>query len=170
MLKGARADICRKSKIKRPSAKGLKFDYHFDPQKKVRINGNYFCPNQKRLSRFNFGSMNQAANFQIRIEQARTSIHTNDGEFSIEFIAMGKGRGRVRKERVRLGMPVSKRLDAKSQGLDILDPAKKSWNHNINKSHNMLLFDIEKGRPFEIKIWSLMQYNNINIIWHGPKK
>ena len=169
MLKGARADICRKNKIKQAPRKRVKTDYHFHHPKKVRIKPFYFCPNKKRLSEFNFESMNQRPKFEIRIEQARTSIHTNDGEFSIEFIGMGKGRGRIRKERVRLGMPVQKRLDAKSQGLDILDPGKRSWNHNINKSHNMLLFDIEKNRPFEIKIWSLMQYNNINIIWHGPK-
>ena len=143
---------------------------HVGVIKKIRITGLQICPNEKQGQYFTFGSMNRGENFQIRIEQARTSIYTNDGEFSIEFIGMGKGKGRIRKERVRLGMPVSKRLEAKSKGLDILDPAKRSWSHNINKSHNMLLFDIEKGRPFEIKIWSLMQYNNINILWNGPKK
>jgi len=119
---------------------------------------------------FTFGSMNQGENIGIRIEQARTSIYTNDGEFSIEFIGMGKGRSRIRKERVRLGTPVSKRLLAKANDLETPPSAERSWNHNINKSHNMLLFDIEKQRPFEIKIWCLMQYNNLNILWHVSKK
>ncbi len=88
----------------------------------------------------------------------------------MEFIGVGKGRGRIRKERVRLGLPVSKRKEAKANCLESPEAPKRSWNHNINKSHNLLLFDIKKNSPFEIKIWALMQYNNLNILWHVAKK
>ena len=120
---------------------------------------------------FTFGSMIKDEKFEIRPQQALTYIHTNYGEFSIEFIKMGKDGGRARKERVRLGLPVNERKLAKANGLDMPNGApQRSWNHDINKSHNLLLFDIEKNRPFEIKIWALMQYNNLNIRWHVAKK
>jgi hypothetical protein len=117
--------------------------------------------------------MNRGENFEIRPQQALNEIYNNDGEFSMEFIGVGKGRGRIRKERVRFTLPVSKGKavkEAKANGLEAPESPKRSWNHNINKSHNLLLFDIEKNSPFEIKIWALMQYNNLNILWHVAKK
>jgi len=48
--------------------------------------------------------------------------------------------------------------------------ANKSWGHQVNKSHNLLLFDIQKNRPFEIKIALLMAFNKILVRWHNEKR
>jgi hypothetical protein len=96
-----------------------------------------------------------------------TLIYTNENEFSIEFLKVD-GSQRVRKPRVRLGVPPSQAKIAKLQGRALSN--QKDWGHQINKSHNLLLFDIEKNRPFEIKIPLLMEVNNIKVRWHVKNK
>jgi hypothetical protein len=96
-------------------------------------------------------------------------IHTSTDEFSIGFVKVD-GSQRVVKNRVRLGVPASEakinRLQSKA-----LSPngSTKDWNHQINQSHNLLLFDIDKNRPFEVKIPLLMEFNKILVRWHNEK-
>lgn len=105
----------------------------------------------------------------IRIRQALDYIYSGFGEFSLSFISTD-GKRKVVKPRVRLGAPPSKRKSAKlfGQALDQEAP-KREWNHHINRSHNLLLFDIQKNRPFELKICLLTSINNTKIIWHVRK-
>ena len=104
---------------------------------------------------------------ELRIRDMLTLIYTNENEFSIEFLKVD-GLQRVRKPRVRLGIPPSAAKIAKLQGRALSN--QKDWGHQINKSHNLLLFDIEKNRPFEIKIPLLMEVNNIKVRWHVKNK
>jgi hypothetical protein len=114
--------------------------------------------------------MEPAKKMEIRIQQALTAIRTSLDIFPIEFIK-ADGSGRVRKERVCLGVPPSrKKIAAASGNPELVEPPKRNWNHNINASHNLLLYDMDAKHPFEIKICLLMSWNNLNILWHVPKK
>ena len=104
---------------------------------------------------------------ELRIGQILTMIHTNMGEFEIEFIRKD-GTERVTKQRVRTGVPPSESKLKKMRGEPV--GANKSWGHQVNKSHNLLLFDIQKNRPFEIKIALLMAFNKILVRWHNEKR
>lgn len=108
-------------------------------------------------------------NHGIRIRQALDLIHTSFDEFSITFIK-SNGREKSFKKRVRLGVPPSAKKVAKIRGMKGNSDSQKEWGHHINKSHNLLLFDIEKNRPFELKICLLTSFNGINIIWHVKKE
>jgi hypothetical protein len=103
---------------------------------------------------------------ELRIGQILTMIHTTLGEFEIEFIRKD-GSERVIKPRVRIGVPPSEGKMKKLRGEPVV--ANKSWGHQINRSHNLLLFDIQKNRPFEIKIALLMAFNKILVRWHNEK-
>lgn len=103
---------------------------------------------------------------EFRIGQILTMIHTTLGEFEIEFIRKD-GSERVTKPRVRIGIPPSESKMRKLRGEPVV--ANKSWGHQINRSHNLLLFDIQKNRPFEIKIALLMAFNKILVRWHNEK-
>lgn len=100
---------------------------------------------------------------ELRIRDMLTLIYTNENEFSIGFLKVD-GSARVYKPRVRLGIPPSKAKIARLQGRALSNT--KEWGHQINKSHNLLLFDVEKNHPFEIKIPLLMEVNNIKVRWH----
>jgi hypothetical protein len=105
----------------------------------------------------------------IRIRQALDYINSGYGEFSLTFISVD-GTRKVFKPRVRLGAPPSRKKAAKIFGQVLPnEPDKKDWNHAINQSHNLLLFDIQKNRPFELKICLLTSINNTKIIWHVPR-
>jgi len=103
---------------------------------------------------------------ELRIGQILTMIHTTLGEFEIEFIRKD-GTERVIKPRVRIGVPPSEGKMKKLRGEPV--GVNKSWGHQINRSHNLLLFDIQKNRPFEIKIALLMAFNKILVRWHNEK-
>lgn len=105
----------------------------------------------------------------IRIRQALDLIHTSYDEFSITFIKTN-GKEKVFKKRVRLGVPPSAKKMARISGISENGESKKDWGHHVNKSHNLLLYDIEKRRPFELKICLLTSFNGIKIIWHVQKK
>ncbi len=103
-------------------------------------------------------------------------INTCMDEFEIEFIRKD-GSERVIKPRVRLGTPVKKsalenlkgnQVGTKSE-LSRNQVEKKSWGHNINRQHNLLLYDVEKKRPFEIKIALLMSFNKMLVRWSNEK-
>jgi hypothetical protein len=103
---------------------------------------------------------------EIRIQQALTLIHTSYEEILVSFVTVS---GQYRKnKRVRLGVPPSEKKPKALSGIDSGEP-KKSWNHQINRSHNLLLFDVEKQRPFELKICLLTSVNNLKIRWHVKK-
>jgi hypothetical protein len=103
---------------------------------------------------------------ELRIENILTLIHTSLDEFSVGFIR-ANGSERVFKPRVRLGIPPSERKLRELQGEKFTE--KVNWNQNIKKQHNLLLFDVEKNRPFEIKIPLLMEYNKILVRWYVAK-
>jgi hypothetical protein len=106
----------------------------------------------------------------LNIHSALTLIHTSMGEFSLSFLKVDGSR-RVYKPRVRIGTAPNRARKGKSNEAAPVDAlGKRDWNHNINKAHNLLLFDLEKNRPFELKICLLMAFNQIEIDWHGPKK
>lgn len=105
----------------------------------------------------------------IRIRQALDYIHTTFDEFSITFIK-ANGKEKSCKKRVRLGVPPSPKRMARLSGISENQPSKKDWGHHVNKSHNLLLYDIEKRRPFELKICLLTSLNGLKIIWHVQKK
>lgn len=104
---------------------------------------------------------------ELKINQILTMIHTSTGEFEIEFIRKD-GSERVTKPRVRTGTPASASKLRKLRGEPVI--AGKSWGHQVNKEHNLLLFDIEKNRPFEIKIALLMAFNKILVRWYNEKR
>jgi hypothetical protein len=105
----------------------------------------------------------------IRIRQVLDLIYSSFDDFSLTFVKTN-GIEKVFKKRVRLGVPPSLKKLAKMQGLPSEEKKNSEWNHQINKSHNLLLFDIEKNRPFEVKICLLTSFNGIKINWHVPKK
>jgi hypothetical protein len=105
----------------------------------------------------------------IRIRQVLDLIYSSFDDFSLTFIKTN-GKDKVFKKRVRLGVPPSLKKLAKMHGLPSEGQNSSSWNHQINKSHNLLLFDIDKNRPFEVKICLLTSFNGIKINWHVPKK
>ena len=103
---------------------------------------------------------------ELRIGQILTMMHTSLGEFEIEFIRKD-GTERVTKPRVRMGIPPSESKMRKLRGEPITSG--KNWGHQVNRQHNLLLFDIQKNRPFEIKIALLMAFNKIQVRWHNEK-
>jgi hypothetical protein len=111
--------------------------------------------------------MEHSGNTEIRIQQALTAIRTSMQPFSIEFFRVD-GSGRTRKENVCLGVPPKPRT-AKPSAEGAGSPS-KVWNHQINQSHNLLLFDMNAMRPFEVKICLLMAFNDYKIRWHVAKK
>jgi hypothetical protein len=105
----------------------------------------------------------------IRIRQVLDLIYSSFDDFSLTFVKTN-GLDKVFKKKVRLGVPPSLKKLAKMQGLTTEEKSSSTWNHQINKSHNLLLFDIEKNRPFEVKICLLTSFNGIKIVWHVSKK
>jgi hypothetical protein len=104
----------------------------------------------------------------IRIRQVLDLIYSGYDDFEITFI---KTNGKEKSfKKARLGVPPSEKRLAKMQGIANESPSKKDWSHHVNKSHNLLLFDVEKNRPFELKICLLTSFNGMKIIWHVPKK
>lgn len=103
---------------------------------------------------------------ELRIQQALTMINTCMDEFEIEFIRVD-GSERVCKSKVRLGTPVTKaNLDRLS---GISTKKSKVWGQNINRQHNLMLYDVDKRRPFQIKIALLMSFNKMLIRWSNEK-
>lgn len=107
---------------------------------------------------------------ELNIRSILTMIHTSTDEFEIGFVKVN-GFERVIKKRVRLGVPASesKIKQIESKVLSNAGPDKE-WNHKINKSHNLLLFDLEKNKPFEIKIPLIMEFNKILVRWYVEKQ
>lgn len=107
---------------------------------------------------------------ELSIKSILTMIHTSQDEFALTFIRVD-GSERVTKPRVRVGVPVSdsKKKQMESKFLSKSEPGKE-WNHQINRSHNLLLFDIQKNKPFEVKIPLIMAFNNILVRWYNEKQ
>jgi hypothetical protein len=105
----------------------------------------------------------------IRIRQALDLIYSSYDDFEIAFMKTN-GKEKSIKKRVRLGVPPSSKKMAKIQGVDFKQESGKEWNHRIKKSHNLLLYDIEKRHAFELKICLLVSFNGLKIIWHVEKK
>lgn len=107
---------------------------------------------------------------ELSIKSILTMIHTSQDEFSLTFIRVN-GSERVTKPRVRIGVPVSdsKKKQMESKFLSKSESGKE-WNHQINRSHNLLLFDIQKNKPFEVKIPLIMAFNNILVRWYNEKQ
>lgn len=102
----------------------------------------------------------------LKIHDALTLIHNSVTEFSLSFWKRD-GSELVQKARVRVNRPPvysknPRKLDAERQQI-------REWNHHINRSHNLLLFDIEKNHPFEVKICLIMAYNDVKIDWTNGK-
>ncbi len=97
-------------------------------------------------------------------------IHSSTDEFEIGFVKVN-GSERVIKKRVRLGVPVSEsKIKQMENKFLSKSESGKEWNHKINKSHNLLLFDLEKNKPFEIKIPLIMEFNKILVRWYVEKQ
>jgi hypothetical protein len=112
------------------------------------------------------------SNSELSIRAILTMIQTSTEEFSIGFVKVD-GSERVIKKRVRLGVPPSEAKISRLQAEGLTNSpteSGKDWNHQLNKSHNLLLFDLEKNRPFEVKIPLIMEFNNILVRWYNEKQ